>query len=200
MQGRIYVFSGPSGVGKSTIIRELRKRVKDLGYSVSHTSRRPRNMEADGVDYHFVDKGTFLRMVEEDAFVEWAEVYADLYGTSYSSLDNQTNSGLDVLLDVDSQGAKNIKGRFEDSTLIYVLPPSLKILEKRLRDRAADSDEIIKTRIAKALDEIRDCEWYDYIIINEFLDQAVADAESIIVSDRCRNYRTFPKVKDIFGI
>jgi guanylate kinase len=200
MRGRIYVFSGPSGVGKSTIIRELRKRVKDLGYSVSQTSRRPRSMEADGVDYHFVDKGTFSRMIEEDAFVEWAKVYADLYGTSYSSLDNQISQGLDVLLDIDSQGAKNIKGRFEDSTLIYILPPSLEILEKRLRDRAADSDETIDVRIKKALDEIRDCAWYDYIIINEVLDKAVGDAESIIVSDRCRNSRAFPKVKEVFGI
>ena len=200
MQGRIYVFSGPSGVGKSTIIRELRKRVKDLGYSISHTSRGPRDTEADGDDYHFVDKGTFLRMIEEDAFVEWAKVYADLYGTSYSSLDNQISQGLDVLLDIDSQGAKNIKGRFEDSTLIYILPPSLEILEKRLRDRAADSDETIDVRIKKALDEIRDCAWYDYIIINEVLDKAVGDAESIIVSDRCRNSRAFPKVKEVFGI
>lgn len=186
MPGQLYVISGPSGVGKSTIIELLRKRVTDLGYSISHTSRRPRNKEVNGVDYHFVDRETFNRMIKEDALVEWAEVYHDLYGTSFSSLRDQTERGIDLVMDLDSQGAKNIKAHFENSILIYVLPPSLEVLEKRLRDRATDDEEVIDIRIEKAFRELKECAWYDYIVINDARHKAVGEVESIIISERCR--------------
>ena len=186
MPGQLYVISGPSGVGKSTIIELLRKRVTDLGYSISHTSRKPRNKEVNGVDYHFVDRETFNRMIKEGALVEWAEVDHDLYGTSFSSLLDQTERGLDVVMDLDSQGAKNIKEHFENSILIYVLPPSLEVLEKRLRDRATDDEEVIDIRIEKAFRQLKECAWYDYIVINDALHKAVGEVESIIISERCR--------------
>jgi guanylate kinase len=199
-RGQIYVFSGPSGVGKSTIIRKLRERITGLGYSVSHTSRGPRNNEVDGVDYHFVDRDTFRRMVKEKAFVEWALVYEEYKGTSFSSLDSQLDRGLDVILDLDSQGAGNIKKRFRESLLIYLLPPSLDVIEKRLRSRAADDDVEIDTRVKEAREELWDCIWYDYLIINDNLEKALRQAESIIISDRCRNDRALPEIKKMFDI
>jgi guanylate kinase len=198
--GRIYLFSGPSGVGKSTIIRELREKVDGLGYSVSHTSRRRRSDEVDGVDYHFVDRETFSRMIKEKAFVEWALVYGDYKGTSFSSLEAQMDRGQDVILDLDSQGAGNIKKQYEESVLIYILPPSLEVIEKRLRARAADDDVEIDTRIKQVREELRDCVWYDYLIINDNLEQALREAESIILSDRRRNDRVLPEIREMFGI
>jgi guanylate kinase len=119
MTGKLFVFSAPSGAGKSTIVNALRKSIADLGYSISHTSRRPRGAEKDGIDYHFVDRKTFSRMIKEGAFVEWAEVYDEFYGTSFSSLNEQTALGTDVVLDLDIQGARNIRKHFKDSVLTY---------------------------------------------------------------------------------
>lgn len=199
MSGQLYVFSGPSGVGKSTIIRLVREKVPGLVYSVSHTSRKPRINEQDGVHYHFVIRETFERMIEEGAFVEWAEVYHNLYGTSIASLRGQVEQGLDVVMDLDVQGAKKIKEKIEDSTLIYILPPSLEILERRLRERATDEEKVISIRIQKAIKELHNCVWYDYIIINDEIDQSVKEAQSIIISGRCRKSRMLPKVKEILG-
>lgn len=200
MSGQIYVFSGPSGVGKSTIIRLIRKNIADIGYSISHTSRAPRGKEKNGVEYNFVEKDTFENMIKNGEFVEWAPVYQDLYGTSFSSLNDQTDQGLDVILDLDSQGAKNIKSHYKDSILIYIMPPSLKVLEKRLRDRGTDKDDAISKRTNKASDELINCEWYDYIIINDNLQRAEKEAESIIRSNRCRTSRMLPLVKDRFRL
>ena len=199
-KGQIYVFSGPSGAGKSTLVHRLRKRVKGLGYSVSHASRAPREGEVDGVDYHFVDRDTFSRMIGNGSFVEWATVYGDLYGTSVSGLLDQIDRGIDVVFDVDYQGARNIKARFKKSILIYILPPSLEILEKRLRERATDDDNVIDARLKQALDDIRKCSIYDYLIINDDLEEAVEKAVSIIHADSCRRSRVMPKIKKIFGL
>jgi len=198
--GKLFVISGPSGAGKSTIVRALRERVEGLGYSISHTSRKGRSTEKDGIDYHFVDNKRFEEMIEEGAFVEWAKVYDDYYGTSFASLNSQTDSGLDVALDLDAQGAKNIKGHFENSISVYVLPPSLEILEKRLRKRATDRASVIEARMEKALGEIRKAGWYEYIIINDDLENAVREMESLIRSERCRTARQAPSVRELFGI
>ena len=200
MSGQIYVFSGPSGAGKSTLIKALRERVPKLGYSVSHTSRAPRHNEINGVDYHFVDREGFNRMIEKGAFVEWANVYHDLYGTSFSGLIDQVDQDIDVILDLDIQGAKNIREHFKDSVLTYILPPSLKVLEKRLRERDTDDGDIIDTRIESAYDELKSCTWYDYIIVNKDLQKAVGDAESIIRSDRRRTSRAFPRIKEMLNL
>ena len=189
MPGQLFVISGPSGAGKSSIVNTLLGRTEGLAYSISHTSRRPRGREKDGIDYHFVDVETFNRMIEAGAFVEWARVYDDFYGTSFSSIEGQTGSGLDVILDVDSQGAKNIRKHFEDSVLIYLLPPSLKVLEKRLKGRGTDDKDVINARMEKALNDINNCLWYDYIIINDDLKKAITEAKSIIISERCRTAR-----------
>jgi guanylate kinase len=200
MQGKLFVISGPSGAGKSTILKALRERVEGLGYSISHTSRRRRRTEKDGIDYHFVDKKRFEEMIEEGAFVEWAAVYGDYYGTSFTSLDSQTELGLDVALDLDVQGAESIKGHFKNSVSVYVLPPSLEILEKRLRKRATDQERVIQERMEKALGEIKKAGWYDYVIINDDLENALRDMESLISSERCRTARQALRVKELFGI
>ena len=200
MKGNIYIFSGPSGAGKSSVIKEVMAGMNGLGYSVSHTSRPPRHNETNGVDYHFVSEDTFRRMIDEGAFVEWATVYEHLYGTSVEGLRSQTEKGIDVILDIDSQGAKNIRSFFMDSILIYILPPSLEALEKRLRARATDSADVIEGRYKKAVNDLKNCEWYDYLIINDDLAKAVSEVKAVILSSRCRNSRMYPVIKDMLGI
>ena len=200
MNRRIYVISGPSGVGKTSIIKTLRQKIERLGYSISHTSRKPRDQEKNGKDYHFVDRGTFEKMAGEGAFVEWAEVYGDLYGTSFKGLQSQLDQGDDVILDIDNQGAGNIKAHFKEIVLIYVLPPSLEELERRLKHRATDHEDAIRKRIDKAEKEIQDCHWYDYLVINDALENAMKEVESIIIAERCRKSQRLPMIKHIFGL
>lgn len=198
MSGRLYVISGPSGAGKSTIIRLVRERVPGLGYSISHTSRAPRKGERNGVQYHFVDRNTFQKMIDQGAFVEWARVYQDYYGTSIEGLRGRLDEGLDVILDVDSQGAANIRKHFKESVLIYVLPPSFESLEKRLRGRATEDETVIRARFEQASGDIRNCARYDYLVFNDALDDAVRETEAIIIAERCRKSRRLPRVEKTF--
>jgi guanylate kinase len=198
--GRIFVVSGPSGSGKSTLIREVRHKVSDLGYSISHTSRPPRGQEKNGVEYHFVGKEYFQKMIDNGDFVEWAEVYQDFYGTSVSSLKSQVTLGLDVIMDIDVQGARNIKDHFKEAILIYVLPPSPEILEKRLRERGTDDEKAIRTRLKKAAKEIKNCVSYDYLLFNNDLNQAVEELKSIIIAERCRRPVQLPKAQTLFNL
>jgi guanylate kinase len=198
--GRIFVVSGPSGSGKSTLIREARQKVPDLGYSISHTSRPPRGGEKNGVEYHFVSKGNFQRMIDNEEFLEWAEVYQDFYGTSVSSLKSEITLGLDVIMDIDVQGARNIKDHFKESVLIYLLPPSMETLEKRLRERGTDDEKAIRTRLKKAAKEIKNCVSYDYLLFNDDLGQAVEELKSIIVAERCRRSVRLPRAQNLFNL
>jgi guanylate kinase len=200
MRGRIFVISGPSGAGKSTLIRGVRERIVDIGYSVSHTTRRPRAGENDGKDYFFVDKEKFREMINHNAFVEWAQVYDDYYGTSYGTLTDKLEAGQDIILDIDIQGAKNIKDKITDCILIFILPPSREILERRLRERATDSAEALTKRIALAAKELTNCRWYDYLIINDDLERATKALESVILADRSSNYRILSDVEKKLAI
>ena len=198
--GSIFVVSGPSGVGKSTIIKGVRESVSMLGYSVSHTSRKPRGAEVDGVDYHFVDRDTFAGMIARGEFVEWAEVYSDYYGTSVSGIEGPTSQGLDIIMDVDAQGARNIKSHFEKSVLLYILPPSIEELEKRLKARCTENEEAVQRRLGKAFKEMKNCLWYDYLIFNDELIRAVEEVRSVILAERCRRFRQLPKAREAFGL
>ena len=200
MAGQLFVFSAPSGAGKSTIINALKKEIDDLGYSISHTTRKPRGAEEDGIDYHFENKQKFNKMIKEGAFVEWARIYNDYYGTSFSSLKSQTSLGLDILMDLDSQGAINIKKHFKNSVLIYLLPPSLAVLKKRLKERGTDDQSIIKMRMEKASDEIKNCKRYDYVIINDDLKRATERAKAIVMAERCRINRQAAKIRRDFNV
>lgn len=200
MKGRIFVLSGPSGAGKSTLIKGVRDRIRDIAYSISHTTRTPRSGEINGTDYFFVDKAAFREMIDRNAFVEWAQVYDDYYGTSYGTLEEKLNAGQDIVLDIDIQGAKNIKERIDDCILIFILPPSKKILEQRLRSRATDNADAIEKRISQATNELINCKWYDYLIINDDLEKATRELESVFLADRCSNNRKLPEVELRLGI
>ncbi|RUM88612.1 MAG: guanylate kinase, partial [Thermovibrio sp.] len=155
LKGLLIVISAPSGTGKTTLVHMLLKEFPDLEFSVSYTTRPPRPGEVDGRDYHFVDRKTFERMIEEGDFLEWAEVYGNLYGTSRTQVLKALNEGKDVILDIDTQGALQVKKNFPEAVLIFILPPSLKELERRLRNRGTDDEETIERRLKTAREEIR---------------------------------------------
>ncbi len=199
MPGQLFVIAAPSGTGKSTVIAAVRAKMTGLGYSVSHTTRAPRKSEQDGVAYHFVGEAAFRSMVEAGEFVEWAEVYGRLYGTSAAAIRGQLGRGLDVLLDLDSQGARNTRAQFPGTVLIYLLPPSPEVLAERLRARGTEAEAEIQTRLTQAAREIRECSWFDFLVINDDLAAAIAEVESIIRSERCRTARRLAMVAERFG-
>lgn len=183
VKGKIIVLSAPSGTGKSTIINELMKHPElKLGFSVSATSRMPRGQEQDGVHYYFLTPEEFERRVQAGDFVEWAEVYKGTrYGTLVSEVERITGRGGNLIMDIDVQGAQNVKKRFGDEALlIFIEPPTLQVLEQRLRDRATDDEESIRRRLAKAEYEMSFAPRYDRIVINDDLDKAVDEVDGII--------------------
>jgi guanylate kinase len=194
---QLFVFSAPSGAGKTTIVSELRQQVPSTGYSISHTTRAPRKDETDGVHYHFVDEKTFRNMIDAGGFVEWAQVYGNYYGTSFAGIDEQMAGIDDIILDLDPQGAKNIRKHYDDAVLIYVLPPSMDVLKKRLTGRGTEDEKDLEMRFQKAIMDMKNASWYDYLIINNDLETAVQQACSIITSQRCRTSRQLDKMKEI---
>ncbi len=197
-KGKLFVITAPSGTGKTAIIDIIRKKVEGIGYSVSHTTRPPRRGEVNGVHYCFVAREDFEKMIEANEFVEWAIVYDHLYGTPVSSVESTLSSGRDLLLDLDIQGAQEIKKQFPEATLIFILPPSLEILHERLKRRSAQDDTNIALRMEKAVEEIVKCRDYDFLIINDDLNQAAREVEAIIIAQRARTERRFPLVQEIF--
>lgn len=197
-KGKLFVITAPSGTGKTAIIDIIRKKVEGIGYSVSYTTRPPRRGEVNGVHYCFVAREDFEKMIEANEFVEWAIVYDHLYGTPVSSVESTLSSGKDLLLDLDIQGAQEIKKQFPAATLIFILPPSLKILHGRLKRRSAQDDTNIALRMEKAVEEIRKCRDYHFLIVNDDLNQAAREVEAIIVAQRARTERRFPLVQEIF--
>jgi len=189
LKGLLIVISAPSGTGKTTLVHMLLKEFPDLEFSVSYTTRPPRSGEVDGRDYHFVDRKTFERMIEEGDFLEWAEVYGNLYGTSRTQVLRALNEGRDVILDIDTQGALQVKKNFPEAVLIFILPPSLKELERRLRNRGTDDEETIERRLKTAREEIRRAPLYDYIVVNDVLEVAYENLKSIIRAEKLRTER-----------
>ncbi len=199
-KGQLFVITAPSGTGKTTIIDIIRKKIEGIGYSVSHTTRPPRTGEVNGVHYYFVTRKDFEKMIEAHEFVEWAVIYDHLYGTSMSSVESTLSSGKDLLLDLDIQGAQEIKKQFPEATLIFILPPSLEILHERLQGRSSQDDTSIGLRMGKAAEEIRKCRDYDYLVINDDLNQAAREVEAIIIAQRAKTERRFPLVQEIFHV
>jgi len=158
--------------------------VAGIGFSVSHTTRKPRDGESDGRDYYFVGADKFAEMVGESAFVEWAEVHGNRYGTSKAELKRLQDAGVDVLLDIDTQGADQLRGSGIDGTFVFILPPDLATLESRLRGRGTDTDDVIATRLENALTELKSYGDYEYIIVNDDLDEALGELVSVIVAAR----------------
>ena len=180
MRGNLYIVSAPSGSGKTTLLQNLLRTFSELRFSVSYTTRSPRVGEHHGVDYFFVDRATFMQMVERGEFLEWAEYYGQLYGTGRSFVETQLENGRDIILDIDVQGARQVKAKFAKATAIFIMPPSFSELERRLRFRMLESDEDIRRRLDIAKEEIRFYRDYDYIVINDILENSITLLESIV--------------------
>jgi len=193
------VISAPSGTGKTTLCRMLLKQMDRVVFSVSHTTRPPRPGEVDGVDYHFVTKEVFLSMIKQGAFLEWAEVHGHFYGTSKEGVLKQLAEGLDVLLDIDVQGARQVKKSFPEAIMIFILPPTFQELERRLRSRGTEDEASLKVRIGNAKKEVLAAPEYDYILINDVLEEALDNFKSIIKANRHKKERmvALPQVKKI---
>jgi guanylate kinase len=185
-RGLLYVVSAPSGAGKTSLCRAITDSLEDLTHSVSYTTRKPRNGEIDGRDYHFVSQERFQAMINAGDFAEWAEVHANLYGTSRRMLDDMISKGIDIILDIDTQGAKQIKSKFSSAVFIFIMPPSLEILEERLRNRKSDHEDEIKKRMRRAREEIKDYALYDYIVVNRDFERALSELRSVVIAERCR--------------
>ncbi len=179
-RGRVFVISSPSGGGKTTVIEALREKNRDLCYSVSATTRDPRPGEVNGRDYYFLKEDEFLRKIEENAFIEWARVHNFYYGTPRDQIEKYLGEGKKVILDIDVQGGLKIKEQIPDSVLIFLLPPSMDELRKRLIQRGTEEEEILRVRIENAKKEIDMADRYDYQVINDILDETVRELDSII--------------------
>jgi guanylate kinase len=179
---QIFVISGPSGVGKGTLIAQLFSHVPNLAFSVSATTRAPRDGEQDGVDYYFVTQDEFNELIEKDALLEWAPVHLDKYGTPRKPVEAQLESGLSVILDIDVQGALQVKKSCPSAHFIFIEPPSLEVLESRLRGRHTESEEAIQKRMYDAVLELSYKSEYDYSLVNDNLEQAIEELVSYVMS------------------
>ena len=185
-KGNLFVVSAPSGAGKTTLCRKAGEEVPGLLHSVSFTTRAPRPGEVQDVHYTFIDQDEFRAMISDGEFIEWAKVHGNFYGTSRERIEAIIGSGNDVILDIDVQGARKIREYYPESTLIFVLPPSMDALEKRLFDRMSDSAEVIERRLKKAREEISEYKYYDYVIVNDLFEEAFGVFSSIIRAERSR--------------
>ncbi|WP_371375005.1 guanylate kinase [Thalassotalea aquiviva] len=186
--GNLFILSAPSGAGKSSLIKGLLEQgcERELQVSVSHTTRAPRPGEIDGVHYHFVTVAEFKQLIEEDAFYEWAEVFGNYYGTSEAAIDAQLNRGIDVFLDIDWQGAQQVRLKKPNVTTIFICPPSKAELEQRLHKRGQDSEEVIAGRMARAQSECSHYQEFDYIVVNDDFDRALAEITIIVKNQRLK--------------
>jgi len=187
----LLILSSPSGAGKTTLTRRLRQKFPSLRFSVSHTTRKPRPNEVDGKDYHFIDRTQFDELVERDAFLEWAHVHENCYGTSQAEIDRAKAepecSG--IIFDIDYQGARQIRAKVPDAVSVFILPPSMIELEKRLRGRASETDEVVRKRFAVAHIEIEHYGFFDYLVVNDDVDKAFEHLGGIVLAERSRRVR-----------
>jgi guanylate kinase len=199
-EGIILIISAPSGAGKTTLCRALMERFPTMKESISYTTRAPRAGEVHGDDYFFVSRKEFQHMIEVDAFAEWAEVHGNLYGTALATIDEARKNGIDLVLDIDCQGARRLKEQIERCVYVFILPPSMAELRRRLENRSSDAQEVIDLRIERAAEEIREARWYDYIIINDNFESAFEELSSIVVAHSRRTFRMLGQVAKLFDI
>lgn len=196
--GIIFVISAPSGAGKTSLCKELIDFFPSLRHSVSYTTRPPRSGEIDGVDYHFVTPERFREMVAEGAFAEWAEVHGNCYGTAFASLQAARQAGEDILLDIDCQGAEQLRRSLEHGVFVFILPPTLDELQRRLVGRNTDSDSVIARRIANARGEIAHAQRYDYLVVNDDFSLALEQLKAILIAESQRTRLLLPTLQDRF--
>jgi guanylate kinase len=188
-RGLLVVLSGPSGAGKGTIVKALLERLPQIRLSISATTRAPRQGETDGKEYYFISREKFSRMTEEGKMLETAEYCGNFYGTPAAPIEEWTSQGNDVILEIEVQGGANVKKKRPDSVGIFILPPSREELERRLRTRGTESDDVIRERLAAADRELKEVEHYDYVVVNDTVENAVEQICSILQAEKCRTGR-----------
>ena len=184
--GTLYIISAPSGAGKTSLITKLLENLEGAEMAVSHTTRKPREGEVNGKHYHFIDADTFLDDVHNGDFLEHANVFGNLYGTAKKSVEDILAKGVDVILEIDWQGAQQVRGLMPDTMSIFILPPTKQELERRLRGRGTDSDEVIAKRLGQSCDDIKHYDEFDYVVINDDFDESVNTLKSIFIANRAR--------------
>lgn len=196
-KGIIFVLSGPSGAGKSTIISALKKDDGKIKFSVSATTRNPRRGEKEGVDYFFINEIKFRKMTDNHEFIEWAVFQGNYYGTMWRMVENIINSGFDCILDIDVQGARQIKERIDDAVFVFIAPKNINVLKKRLAERKTECEAEIRKRLSIARKEMQYINMYDYVVVNDKFEAAVKDIKSIIKAERCKTIRNLEIIKDL---
>ncbi len=199
MSGNLFVISAPSGAGKTSLVQALLNINPQIDMSVSYTTRAPRPGEHDGKDYHFVSRETFLAMAKRGEFLESAEVYGNLYGTSQTWINHENSRGRDILLEIDWQGAAQIRGLFPECISVFILPPSLKALEERLKKRGKDNDAVIARRMAAVRQDVAHVAEFDYVIINDNLNEALRELNAVVLSAKLRCARQLTRHQDLIN-
>jgi guanylate kinase len=203
MKGNLIIISSPSGGGKGTLIKEVLKTVPNIGYSVSYTTRRMRDGEENGRDYFFVSRAEFSGLIETAEFLEFAEVHGNLYGTSVNQIQQEISGGNDVILEIDVQGAESIRRKMPDAVGIFIMPPSFEVLRQRLTSRATEKKEDLSLRLRNSINEVRQYEYFDYVVVNNEVKQATNNLQNIILAERLRRIRqteTIQGILDSFDI
>ena len=198
-RGTLIVVSAPSGAGKSSLAERVLKRVEDLRFSISYTTREPRGTEQDGIDYYFVSEDEFQAMRERDEFLECAEVHGSLYGTHEKPVEELLSQGFDVMLDIDVQGAEQVRRRVPEAISIFIMPPSCEVLEARLRSRNLNSPADLDRRLRNAAIEVQLYDRFDYVVLNDDLDRALAQLEAIIIAERCYPDRQRNRIESVIA-
>lgn len=188
-KGKLYIISAPSGAGKTSLVKQLVADLDQLSVSVSHTTRKMRDGETDGKDYFFTSLEAFKKMIEQQAFLEHAQVFDNFYGTTQQSVEDSLNNGVDIILEIDWQGAQQVRKMLPESISIFILPPSIEVLQQRLENRGQDSQDIIARRMQDAVNEMSHCDEFDYLIVNDDFNQALAELTGVFVSQRLEKKR-----------
>ncbi len=196
-KGTLYIISAPSGAGKTSLIKQLLATHNDIFVSVSHTTRAKRDGEVDGKDYHFVEQDAFLSMANSSAFLEFAKVFDNYYGTSQQHVEQQLLQGHDVILEIDWQGARQVRKQFQDSLSIFIIPPSTRALKERLNNRGQDNEEVISRRMQEAVNEMSHYAEFDYIIVNDDFDTALEQLASIFKANGLRQLQQEQKLETL---
>jgi guanylate kinase len=199
MKGNLIIISSPSGGGKGTLIREVLDMVPHVGYSISHTTRAPRHDEENGKHYHFVSREAFEQSVAKGKFLEFAEVHGNMYGTSLAQAEKMTADGLDVVLEIDVQGAAKVRNKVTDAVSIFILPPSYDVLKARLTARATEDPDVLELRLRNALDEVMQYSNFDYVVVNDEIASASRKIAAIILAERQRRDRQNEAIHGILG-
>jgi len=199
MSGNLFIISAPSGAGKTSLVHALLNINPQIDVSVSYTTRDPRPGEFDGKDYHFVSRETFLAMAKRGEFLESAEVYGNLYGTSQTWISHENTRGRDILLEIDWQGAAQIRRLFPECISVFILPPSMKALEERLRKRGKDNDAVIAKRMAAVRQDVAHVAEFDYVIINDNLNEALRELNAVVISAKLRREKQLARHQDLIN-